>query len=88
MSETDWSPLLLVTPQHEVDPEASRELRRAISDEYGAELWIRPFDFPAASCRLHLIGDWSQRTKDEIRTQLSHLIEASFYSLDWLEERA
>ena len=49
---------------------------------------VRPFDFPAASFRLHLIGDWGQRTRDEVWNQLSHLIEASFYTLDWLEEIA
>ena len=90
MSEVNQVPLLLllVPPQHEVDPEALRELRRAVSDEYRAELWVRPFDFPAASFRLHLIGDWGRCTKDEVWTQLSPLIEASFNSLEWLEESA
>jgi hypothetical protein len=90
MSEIEQVPLLLllVPPQHEVDPEALRELRRAVGDEYRAELWVRPFDFPAASFRLHLVGDWGRRTRDEVWTQLSPLIEASFYSLDWLEESA
>ncbi|WP_407572719.1 hypothetical protein [Deinococcus altitudinis] len=59
MSETMRGPLLLllIPPQHEVDPEALRELRSAVGDEYRAELWVRPFDFPATSFRLHLIGD-------------------------------
>jgi hypothetical protein len=90
MSETSAVPLLLllVPPQHEVDPEALRELRRAVSDEYRTELWVRPFDVPAASCRLHLIGTWDRHTGDEVWNQLSPLIEASFYTLDWLEESA
>ena len=59
-----------------------------MGDEYRAELWIRPSDVPAALFRLHLIGDWGRRTGEEVWHQLSHLIEASFYSLDWLEESA
>jgi hypothetical protein len=41
MSEVNQVPLLLllVPSQYEVDPEALRELRRAVSDEYRAELW-------------------------------------------------
>ena len=90
MSEARADPLLLllVPPQYEVDPEALRELRRAVSDEYRAELWVRLFDFPATSFRLHLIGNWGRRTRAAVWHQLSHLIEASFYSLDWLEESA
>jgi hypothetical protein len=90
MSEVNQVPLLLllVPSQYEVDPEALRELRRAVSDEYRAELWVRPLYFQAASFRLHLIGDWGRCSRDEVRTQLSLLTEASFYTLDWPEESA
>jgi hypothetical protein len=36
------------------------------SDEDRAERWVRPFDFPAASFRLHLIGDWGRHTRVEV----------------------
>ena len=88
MSELSRTPLLLlmVPPQLEVDPEALRDLRRAVGDEYGAELWVRPLDYPAPICRLHLIGDWGRQTEREVQDSLNHFIEASFYTLDWLEE--
>lgn len=59
-----------------------------MSDEYRAELWGRPLDVLAASFRLHLIGNWGRRTRDEVWNQLSHLIEASFSPLDWLGKSA
>ena len=88
MSETGSHPfvLLLVPPQHEVDPESLRDLRRAVGDEYGAELLVRQLGFPAPVCRLHLIGEWGSHTEREVWESLSHFIEASFYTLDWLEE--
>ena len=89
MNETTTCPLLLllVPPRHEVDSEALGELHRAVGNEYGGELWIRPFDFPASTCRLHLIGNWGRRTRAEVWNQLSPLIEASF-TVDRLEESA
>ena len=88
MSETGNHPLLLlmVPSQHEVDPESLRDLRRAVGDEYGAELWVRPLGFSAPVCRLHLIGNWGRQTECEVWEELRHFIEASFYTLDWLEE--
>jgi hypothetical protein len=88
MSETVPCPLLLllVPPECEVDAEALRDLRRFVGDEYGAELWVRPFEYSDTAFRLHLIGDWGQRRVYEVQDHLSPLIEASFYTLDWLEE--
>ena len=88
MNETRVTPLLLllVPPEGEVDPEALRDLRRAVGDEYGAELWVWPFEYSTSAVRLHLIGEWGQATEGEVRANLNHFIEASFYTLDWLEE--
>lgn len=80
--------LLMVPPQNEVDPDALRELRRALSDEYGAELWVRPLDLPTAIPWLRLIGGWNGRSVQEVHTSLLPYIEASFYTLDWIEESA
>ena len=57
-----------------------------MGDEYGAELWVKLFGYSATAFRLHLIGDWRGRTGREVQENLSHFIQASFYTLDWLEE--
>jgi hypothetical protein len=87
MSAAPRPPLLLVLvpAQHEADPTALRELQRVVQGEYGAELWVRPLDYPADHCHLHLVGDWDQRSVREVELQLATLLSACFYCLDWLE---
>jgi hypothetical protein len=88
MSPVPRPPLLLVLvpAQYEADPAALRELQRVVQGEYGAELWVRPLDDPADHCRLHLVGDWGQRSVREVELQLAELLSACLYCLDWLEE--
>jgi hypothetical protein len=87
MSEvSDRLLLLLVPPQREADPAALRELARLVGDEYGARLWVRPLEFVARACRLHLIGDWGRTRPGEVQTALTMHVEAAFFTLDWLDE--
>jgi hypothetical protein len=87
MSSVPRPPLLLVLvpAQCEADPAALRELQRVVQGEYGAELWVCPLDYLADHCRLHLVGDWGQRSVREVELQLAGLLLACFYCLDWLE---
>jgi hypothetical protein len=79
-SEVFCPPLLLVLVP------VLRELQRVVQGEYGAELWVQPLDDPACACRLHLVGDWGQRSVREVELHLAGLLAACFYCLDWLEE--
>lgn len=73
--------LLFVPGDWEADPPALAELRRHLSDEYGATLVIRQAAHPLLEPVPFYTGWWRARVTDELR----HLIMAAFFSLDWLE---
>lgn len=74
--------LLLLVPGHwDAVPEGMAELRRHLSDEYGALLEVRPaqLDIPIPLCCGW--GDTPAPGPD-----VGERIDAAFYSLDWVEE--
>ncbi|MFC3834852.1 MULTISPECIES: hypothetical protein [Deinococcus] len=71
---------LLVPAAWEVVPDGLAELRRHLSDEYGATLVLRPSTrrLPIA-VRLYS-GPWPAEVDDLVRP----LVDAAFFTLDWL----
>ena len=72
--------LLFVPGDWEAEPDGLRELRRHLSDEYGATLTVRPFrgHAPLPLC----VGVWRQAPGEDVED----LILSAFFTLDWLEE--
>ncbi|WP_412027951.1 hypothetical protein [Deinococcus yunweiensis] len=73
--------LLYLPADWDADPPALAELRRHLSDEYGATLEIcSTCDSPRGPAPLYT-GAWRSWPGDEVRL----FIQAAFFSLDWLE---
>ncbi|THF84380.1 hypothetical protein E7T09_20475 [Deinococcus sp. KSM4-11] len=73
--------LLHVPGDWDVVPDALIELRRHLSDEYGATLEVRPATGYIATPMPQYTGEWSHIVVNEIRS----LIHAAFFTLDWLD---
>lgn len=81
MDESRPTLTLLVPAGLEIVPEGLAELRRHLSDEYGATLDLRPYSrLLPIPIRLYT-GTWTPGVDDEVRP----LIDAAFFMLDWLD---
>lgn len=85
MSEARPVLMLLVPADWEADPAALSELRRFLSDEYGAVLSLRQSSVPMRSPLPLHVGYWPRELRDGAGLSLRPLIDAAFFSLSWLE---
>lgn len=72
--------LLYVPGDWDADPTALAELRRHLSDEYGATLEVRQATGPMLAPVPLYSGAWRRPVTDELR----QAIAAAFFSLDWM----
>ncbi len=68
---------------HDVDSQAWEFLKQCAGDGYGAGVVLAAPAFCRADPPL-LLGDWGG-LKDEALRDLTPLIDAAFFNLDWLE---
>jgi hypothetical protein len=81
MTEPALTLTLLVPGAWEPVPDGVTELRRYLSDEFGATLTVRTSkSLLPIPIRLYA-GPWPTSADDEIKRR----IEAAFFNLDWLE---
>ncbi|ULH17978.1 hypothetical protein MF271_23745 (plasmid) [Deinococcus sp. KNUC1210] len=73
--------LLLIPADWQVEEQASCELQQFVRDEYGAGLWVKPLDDPAARSRLRLIGNWNGWSASEVQQGLAVHLASAFFSL-------
>lgn len=85
MSEACPILLLLVPADWDADPAALTELRRFLSDEYGAVLSLRQATAPLRSPLPLYVGYWPRALRQGADSYLRPLIDAAFFSLEWLE---
>lgn len=72
---------ILVPGDWDVVPDVLRELRRHLSDEYGAMLRVQPTTrYLPTPVRLYA-GPWAAHWDED----LERLVRAAFFTLDWLE---
>ena len=72
--------LVFVPGEWDVDPPALAELRRYLSDEYGATLKVQQATAPMLAPVPLYIGAWRTGVNDELRQR----ILAAFFTQDWL----
>ena len=75
--------ILSVPAGHEVDPQAWEALRLRAGESFGAGVVLAAPAFLRAEPPM-LLGYW-EKPKVEVLRELTPLIEAAFFNLDWLE---
>ncbi|CAM3464305.1 hypothetical protein DESA109040_13630 [Deinococcus saxicola] len=82
---TECSPLLILSApaDHEIDPQAWEALKQCAGDSYGAGVVLAAPAFLRAESPV-LLGDWGSLKAEALR-ELEPLIDAAFFTLDWLE---
>ncbi|MFK7603793.1 hypothetical protein ACI3L1_16440 [Deinococcus sp. SM5_A1] len=82
---TKFSPVLIlsVPAGHEIDPQAWEALKQCAGDSYGAGVVLAAPAFLRAESP-GLLGNWGNLKAEALR-ELGPLIDAAFFSLDWLE---
>ncbi|AIZ45125.1 hypothetical protein QR90_08435 [Deinococcus radiopugnans] len=75
--------IVSVPAGYDVDPQAWETLKQCAGEGYGAGVVLASPAFLRADPPL-LLGDWGT-LKGEALRELGPLIDAAFFSLDWLE---
>lgn len=84
MSEPPLPLLIVRVPAgHEIDPQAWEALKVRAGDSYGAGVVLAAPAFLRAETPV-LLGNWGG-LKSEAARELQPLIDAAFFTLDWLE---
>ncbi|MFC4427010.1 hypothetical protein [Deinococcus navajonensis] len=78
--------LVVVPPDWEAITEGVAELRRYLSEEFGAALVVRGSKAPMRSPLALYLGVWDDRDQRVARRDVDALLPAAFYTLNWLEE--
>lgn len=84
MSEPRPLLLVLIPADWEAIPEGLAELRRCLAEDYGATLLLRPSRASLRSPMPHYVGYWTRWARRNARWSIPPLVEAAFFSLDWL----
>ncbi|MFC4424866.1 hypothetical protein [Deinococcus navajonensis] len=86
MHATRPSLLVIVPPDWDTVPDGLAELKRYLSDEYGAVLLLRSATAPMRSPLLLHLGLWNPQDMRVAREDVDDLLQRAFYTLDWMEE--
>ena len=83
---TEPRPVLLVIlpADWEAVPKELAELRRLLSDEYGAVLSLRQSSRPREAPITCYVGYWPREVLHTARADIAPRVEAAFFTLDWL----
>jgi len=87
MTEPPVLPVLLVIvpPDWEADPAALAELRRCLSDEFGARLTLRQGTVPMREPLPLFCGVWPRGSTRHARRELTPRLSQAFFTIDWLD---
>lgn len=77
--------LVIVPPEWEADPAALAELRRCLSDEFGARLTLRAGTVPMHAPLPLFCGVWPRGSGWLVRREVTPRLAAAFFTLDWLD---
>ncbi len=85
MTELRPGLLLIMPADWEAVPEGLTELRRCLAEDYGASLLLRMSTAPMRSPLPLYVGYWEPWARRSAGRNIPFLIQAAFYTLNWLE---